>query len=395
MTPQQQEIFDRANNLVKQSRFEEAITLYLEAKGWGPAAELLERHGTEFYETGRTLELRKWLDQIDEGELGRRPRLLLLKGQVLNDCLARYSEAITLFDHAERVFDQKDDLVGVVEARIWRSVSFRMTGQGTKSLDLVNKAISQLEVLESPPQVMAWAIRNRGRSYFTVGQTSKALVNLRQSLALFEAIGDTYHIGLCHHGIGICFVKQAHFHEANHHYEKAIYIWEKLGNQNDLANTLNSLGVWHCLMGLYDEAMEKFRACFDIATKIGAVRRQAFALAGMGDVYLDRRKYKKAIDFYGQSYDLATKVGIQSLQSYTLVKAGDCLYCQEDLDKALGLAVLAEEIANKNGLEVEIGMALALQGKVYMVWQNDIELLEQILDFLDRGSAGYRSFLYN
>ncbi len=375
-----------ANTLHSQIQSQKAIGLFVQAQEWPKAAELLKNYGQELYDKGRALDLYGWLEQIPESNLARHPRLLLLKGRILNDDLARYSEAITCYVHAEPLFEQQNDLVGITEARILQSASFRMMGEASRAIDLANEGLDKLnnELLIAPARVTAWATRNRGLAYGIVGQISESLADLYQSLTLFEKIGNAYYIAMCHHDIGVSLEKQAKIGGAEYHYEKAVRVWRQLGNQNDLANSLNSLGSLLYLTGRYDEALNKFNACAQIAKKIGAPRRQAFAWAGIADVYRARQKYQKAIRIYSQSSKFARAAKVQHLQVYNILKTGEILFAQNHLEKALKLAKQAADIADRNGLATEYGMAIALWAKIYMLkgWPF-ADLFDKAIDHLE------------
>jgi ATP/maltotriose-dependent transcriptional regulator MalT/DNA-binding SARP family transcriptional activator/MinD-like ATPase involved in chromosome partitioning or flagellar assembly len=352
--------------LAARSRFEAAINLYLSVQVWDEAATLLETRGRFFYDTGRALTLNNWLSQIPEEELARRPQLLLLRGQILNDNLGEPELALAFYQQAEEQFLKKGDLIGTAEARVWRSVGLRMMGQATEGLALASEGLDQLESLKADDQVMAWATKNRGLAYLTAGNIIEALADLRQALELFDTLNDTYNMGVCHDQIGICLVKQGNFSGADHHYRQALRIWEALGNANDLANTLNSLGSSLYASGRYEEALKHFKDSLDIAHQIGATRRAAFAQAGIGDVYLELQEYDQAAKAYEKSTGSSRKAGVRSLEIYNLVKLGECFYHQHDLTQALKLASQAKEIAAETGLVYEQGLAYALQAKIYV-----------------------------
>ncbi len=355
-----------ANLLAARSRFEEAVHLYLSVQAWEGAATLLETTGTLFYNTGRALTLNNWLAQIPEPELAQRPQLLLLRGQVLNGHLGDLKLAITFYQQAEEQFLKQRNLIGVAEAQVFRSSALRMMGRATEALELVTNALDQLEALKADDRVMAWAIRTRGIAHGTQGNIVEALADARRALALFESLGDSYRIGICHHEIGVNLEHQGNISGAEHHYQQALRTWETLGNASDLANTLNSLGVCSCLRGDYDRALEQFQQSFDIAIQIGVARRAAFAQAGIGDAYLARQVYDRAAEAYATSTEFARQASVRSLEIYNMVKLGECFYQQHNLIQALKLASQAREITAETGLNFEQGLACALQAKIYV-----------------------------
>ncbi len=199
-----------AHTLEAQTRSKKAIGLYMQARAWRKAAWLLETYGHELYDRGQAWQLYEWLEQMDTKELAKWPWLLLLKGKILNNNLGKPEKAISLFEHIECEFLRLANCVGVAESLVWQSVALRMMGQALAAIDLANKGLNKLNgLLITPDRLMAWAIRNRGLAYLAAGQTSEALIDLQKSRTLFEKIGYTYYIAMCHHDIGVCLKKQA------------------------------------------------------------------------------------------------------------------------------------------------------------------------------------------
>ncbi|HEY83801.1 MAG TPA: tetratricopeptide repeat protein [Chloroflexi bacterium] len=356
-----------AQLLAARSRFEEAVNLYLGAQAWDQAASLLEMKGYFFYNTGRALTLDQWLNQISTAELARRPRLLLLQGDILADHLSDYEQAIDSYQRAEKQYIKQGELIGAVEAQVGRANSLRQASQVKEALELISDSLIQLEILGPNDHIAAYAIRIRGLVYGTAGNITGALADFRRALTLHEKLGNTHKVGVCHHDIGVCLASLGNISGADHHYKRAVRIWEALGNANDLANTLNSLGVLSLAIGHYGEALKYFKDSLDIARQIASLRRSAFARTGIGDAYLGRRDYTLAAEAYAISIEWAREASVQSLEVYNLIKQGECFYGQQDFVQALKLANRAREIAIEVELTFERGLACALQGKLYVV----------------------------
>jgi LuxR family maltose regulon positive regulatory protein len=381
----------RAGNILAyRSRFEEAIEVYLSVQAWEEAAAVIEAKGRYFYDTGRALTLNEWLAALPEQELAQHPRLLLLRGQILNDDLGEPELAMAFWKQAERDFLEQGDPIGAAEANIRKSVGLRMMGQAAESLALATKALEHLKSLKEDDRLLAYAIRNRGLAQSIAGHIAEGLADLRRALELYEARGDTYQIGLCHHDLGVSLRRQGNVAAAEHHYQQALRIWEALGNANDLTNTLNALGVSLYAVGRYDEALQYFKDCLNIALQIGATRRAAFAQAGMGDVHLMREEYERAFEAYATSTEFAREAGVRSLQVYNLVKSGEIAYHRHDLDQALNRANRAREIAIETNLALERGLACALQARLYVLraeYHASFGLFEEALECFTRNEV--------
>lgn len=355
-----------ANLLTAHGQVADAIPLYLSVQAWDEAAQLLERQGRDFYNTGRALTLNSWFTQIPKQELVRHPHLLLLQGQILGNDIGKLDQALSHFKQAEEQFVQKNNSTGIAEAQISQASALRMMGHPEKALTLARQGLNQLEILKADKHYIAVAVRSLGLAHLIAGNTTVALLDLRRALELFEQLDDMYTAATCHHEIGMCLVAQGNINGADHHYRQALNAWETLGNANDLANTLNSLGVSLLTVGRYEEALEQFNISLDVALQIRSIRRAAFAQAGIADVYLESNEFDRAIQAYNLSTEFAQEASVRSLEIYNLIKTGECFYRQHDLNQALQLAVQARELATETGLGFETGLATALQAKIFV-----------------------------
>lgn len=361
---------------------EEAMNFYIATKAWAKAASLLDENYAflkNLYTTGQTKALDEWFSKFPFSELEQHPQLLLWWGQVLNDDFGQPKRAMTFFNLAEDQFRQRDDAIGVAKAQIWQSVGYRMMGQANKAIELATQGLEQLKALAPENRfLIAWATRNRGLAYGTAGNIVQALADTRDALAQFQALSDDYMMGLCHHDIGVSLEKQAHLTEAEDHYRRAIAIWQKMGNENDLANSLIGLGQILSQIGRYNEALEKLNEGLNIALKNGIIRRAAFAQAGIGDAYFRQQAYQQAIKAYNVSTGYAQDAHVQSLEVINQIKLSECLYYlseEQTLPEALEKTQQARKIAAENGLFFEEKLACLVQAKIH------IRLREYIASF--------------
>lgn len=353
-----------ARLLQARARFEEAVYLYLAVGAWDETAALLEAQGSGFYNTGRALTLNSWLAQIPATELARRPRLLLLSGQILANDLNQPHPALAAFEQAQAEFLRQCNPGGVAEAQVLQAAVRRMLGQPELALQLAEQGLAQLQTLPGSPAAIAYALRQAALANWLAGRPEVAVANLRQALELFTQLGSSHNLGLCHHELGICLEKQGNISAAHLHFQQALKIWEALGNANDLANTLNSFGVSLYSVGRYPEALEHFQNGLDIALQIGATRRAAFIWAGIGDVRLAQRQFEPARLCYAESLELARAINGRSLELYNRVKIAECCFGRRNLAEALKLVTPAYKLAAETGLRFEQGLAAALQAKI-------------------------------
>ena len=357
-----------ATLLTQRDRFEEAVRLYFSVEAWPEAVNFFETYGPFFQATGQAVLLESWLAQLPEPVLESRPRLLLLRGQLMNGPLGQLDAAATYYQQAESRFRLQKDWVGAAEAQVFQSARLRMAGSIKEALVLAKQALDRLLDLNVDDAGLARALRNRGLAFGAAGNMAAALADVQQALDIFEEIDDCYQTGRSHHDLGVILVAQGNVRGGDHHYRRAIQIFEELNNVHDLINTLNSLSVSLYITGRYPEALEQFEHSFNLARQLGATRRMAFALAGSGDVHLATKQFDQARKAYARSTKFAEEAEACSLIIYNQIKVGECCYQQGNLSEALTLAGQAQEIATEFDLVPERGLATALQAKIYVRW---------------------------
>jgi ATP/maltotriose-dependent transcriptional regulator MalT/DNA-binding SARP family transcriptional activator len=377
-----------AGLLTARDRVADAVPLYLTVHAWDETARLLQIHGKDFYNTGRALTLNNWLEQLPARVLPQYPQLLLLQGQIVGSDLGRIDESLDFFKKAETQFNEACDLIGKAETQIYIAAILRMTGQPREALLLATESLNRLVKLGAEKRLVAFATRSRGLAQWATGNITAALQDLRTSLELFEQLHDEFTAAMCHQEIGVCLVAQGNINGADHHYVQALRTWESLGNANNLANTLNSFGVSLYSTGRYEEALQQLKNSLDIAIQIRSMRRAAFAQAGIADVHLELAEYESAYRGYEQSTEFARAASVKSLEIYNLVKTGEGRFRQGDMALARQLAIQARDISAEAGLDFEKGLALSLQGKIYVKqreWRASFALFSEAVDcFSDR-----------
>lgn len=374
---------------------ERAVKFYLSRNTWSKTESLLDHDTLEaFYQAGQASILNDWLSKFPLPELEKRPRLLLLWGQMLVDDFGEHERAMTLFKLAQELFQAQGDLVRAAEAQVWQSVGFRMTGRAKEAVALATAGLDQIKsYAEGNIWLIAWATRNRGLAYGTAGNILKALEDTRQALAQFIILNDKHLIGLCHHDLGVSLERQANIETASTHYQQAVHIWQELDHDSNLANSLIGLGTVLSKAGHYEQALANLSQALEIALRIGGKRRAAFALAGIGEAHLGQGSYQPAANAFVKSTRYADEVGAKSLTVSNEVKLSECFYYSyqpNHLQEALSIAFQARQTAHEHGLIFEEGLACILEGQIHIRLQEyslSYVLFDRAVAYFDTNQA--------
>ncbi len=358
-------LLKQADNFVRNCEFDRAIDAFLAVQAWDDAGGLLELYAQDFYQMGRAKVVLGWLETIDKNELGNRPRLLLLQGQILTDDCSRHEQALEVFSEAESVFQKLGNNVGEFKAQVWQSVAYRLMGQGGRSLEIIEAAMEALPE-RADEWTRVWAARYHALSCGIVGGMIRALDKLDQCLEKFTKLDDPYHIGMCYYDMAVCLESLARISEAEYHYETAAYIFQKLGNKNNLVKCVVSLAYLLCLAKRYDEALGKLGGCLEIAKEIESPYRLALILETMANIYRNRGDYELAVKTHIESIQFTKQAGALQLQTRNMIHLAESYLYLDDWDLSLTWTNQAVQVAIDNGLMTEYGQALCLRSRIYM-----------------------------
>ncbi len=359
------ENLQRAYDLVEQCKFDEAIDEFLNVGAWEDAAGLMNLYAQDFYEMGRVEVVLGWLEAIDRNELNNWPWLLLLQGRILTDDYSRHEQSLKIFNDVQLIFQEINDRIGEFKSKVWQSVVLRRVGECSRSLEIIEFAIADLQAIEDM-WTRAWATRYQALSLGTVGQVKRSLDILEKCLVEFEEMGDLYHVGLCHHDLGVTLERLARIGEAERHYEDAVSVWQELGDKSNLINSSNSLAYLLCLTRQYDESLDRLNDCFVLAKDIESILYQAIVLESMADVFRCREDYLQAVDCYQMSTELAVKVSSGYLEICNQTHIAECFLGLGEMIKALRWVNKAIDSAKCRGFKSECGKAMALRSRIYM-----------------------------
>jgi LuxR family maltose regulon positive regulatory protein len=123
---------------------EETVYHLLEARDYGPAAELIEEMGPRLVAQGRFDSLIAWIERLPAEILGARPGLYLLLGDVLR-LRARFDEALDHYLTAERLFAAQMDRVGRSQSLRGEAQVYLDTVRPLKADSLLEEALRLLE----------------------------------------------------------------------------------------------------------------------------------------------------------------------------------------------------------------------------------------------------------
>lgn len=164
-------------------------------------------------------------------------------------------------------------------------------------------------------------IEQHGEDKFSQRQTSKNLNNigliflnqqdfeeaekyLLSSIAIDKKLGNRISISNCYHNLGTVKENQGKYDEAIEYYTKAYYIKVEENNILEIPSTLINIGVIRMNEESYHQADTCFQAAVKYSKKSNNSRDLCLAYINLGDLHFLQQEYNRAITKYFQAVDI-------------------------------------------------------------------------------------------
>jgi len=381
----------RAGGLMeRRGQWDQALQHYLKSGRPERAAELILAVRDEIRDAGRWQTLGQWLALLPQTLFALFPRLIWLKGRVLVQTGASH-QAIALFDEALEKSAARNDQWLTAWALYHKAIALRVQGRFQTSLELLEQLLGLIDTLAEPiPDIYAPALEEAGIVSSRLGDLTQGNTYLRQALQQYDQADSPYDRATIHDALGNNLMDSGNLTGAQIQFERALGLWESLGNPGPIAVTLNNLGVVYSFRGQNAQALESYQRALYEARRNGSLRMEAFALAGIGDVHRDTGDLDKALAAYTESQSVAEQADDTYLSVYLLDAVGETYRRRGDYAQALELARRAYEWAQEHNATLDLARAATTLGAIsYDQGRTSLALryLDQACDLLQVSQA--------
>jgi tetratricopeptide (TPR) repeat protein len=290
---------------VRLAQIAEAVGQYVEAQELCDLAiDWFEGQG----DRKRSLSLRVMRERL-RGLLGQPAR------QTLDVAAALDAEAQQLGADAERV-----SLLRMISLSQWRLGDTQASERVAWEAVRLAEKVGDPALLGDSLMRLATAIQQ--------DQPSQALGIQQRALALWETLGDRRGQARCHNNLATAYVALGNWEEAKRHLTTAISMGRTAGTPDLWGLAALNLGVIYLKGGDFDRARELFGESLALFAAAKNSERQLYALYNLAHLDRDRAEYNSAAELYDVTTSLAQRIGQSEVEIGAIAGLGLSLLAQ-------------------------------------------------------------------
>lgn len=315
-------------------------------------------YGLRASDPAQALELSREAERLATSEGYARGIAFALRAQgVLAHYCSRHREALELFDRAEPILEELEEIGALASIADIRGQILRLNGDRPGAHDALRRGL-RLAREAGDAAVEAELLSSTGAFHASEGEYDRGLGYFKRALELLEE--RNIRRGREAVRLNIAFVRCLR----GEHLEVSGLLFDILdgaraeGDRRSESKAQCHLAQVYAEMGDLANALRCFLEGVAIAEEIGDLRTQADAYRGIGIIHKRIGDYPRALECAMKSLALARTIGNRYAEASTLCNIGNIHYPMGELDKALEFFEearrMAEEIRRKDLLTTAI-----------------------------------------
>lgn len=159
---------------------------------------------------------------------------------------------------------------------------------------------------------LAYAYRNLASSYSYYGSFYLTMSNLQKAIPLFEKLGDSLGIANCYISLGNTYRRLNNYEKEIYYHQRAYEIVNRLENRERIGVTAHNLGESYLRKGQLTESEILTRSAMNINQKLHNLPVLSSCYKVMGKIFLARLEYDSAMFYFNNVLSLTKTLGENS-----------------------------------------------------------------------------------
>jgi LuxR family transcriptional regulator, maltose regulon positive regulatory protein len=332
-----------------------AVRHAISAHWWMGAVDLIEAHGERWVDLGRGDFVREILAALPPDAVVDRPRIVLCSAR-LEHMNGHYNFAV---ERARQSFFgalRRKDRATQARALVLEALASLAGGRSEEGIELCQQALAQDIVLEDAA-LLAEACRALGTIEVVRGMHARATEHLEKALALYEELGNTWETAGILNNLGVALEELGQPATAERCHARSLALRRDLGDLVGQGRSLANLAILRFHAGALEEAERLYREAISLADRAdqgGAVPGWYFCL---GDLCRVLGRSTEAMECYRVARTNATQWVDPRWQGLALCGVGSLLLLDDDIAGAERAAREALDEASRSGMRAVEGHA--------------------------------------
>ena len=184
------------------------------------------------------------------------------------------------------------------------------------------------------------------------------------SLALWEKVGDETQIAKELNNLGNLAELSHSYSEAIDYYQRSLVLCKEVGSSLGIAFLLNNLGVIYTGLGQMDRAYDHLQESLGIFQRIGSKEGIAIVYNNLAEIHVRQNEPQQAMDCLRRVEAILDDGSDKSTRVYMLLLMAETELLQQRLNEAEHDARRALDMIVESGMKVYEGRAQAVLGEI-------------------------------
>ena len=264
-------------------------------------------------------------------------RIVLKQAAILSGPgLARYTQALRWLRRAERLLEPEDTLdAGRLRAEMygWRASIRNFQGRFRDSLGSCRRAIEEAE-RSGERRALAHAYYLLDWAYVALGRPSEATYSQR-ALEIYEELGDLPREADVYNNLGAFAYLEGRWNDALELYERGRELRERIGDPVHAANGTLNIAEIFTDQGRLEEAEQLAREALRVWRAASLPASAAFATRQLGRAAARAGRYEEALELFEEARAALLESGAQGDANETDAAVAECLVLEGRAEEAL------------------------------------------------------------
>jgi LuxR family transcriptional regulator, maltose regulon positive regulatory protein len=356
--------------------WERAMAIYSRIGNVDQVSELIRDASPGLILGGRLVTLTEWIDTLPESEKNSRPEILSIMGAVAM-MRGASQQSIELLDKAIAGLRTTGLFQDLIAALIRRSSVNRYFGNYTRAMEDVDEALQLCSKHPREEKLRAEALRVKGVNLYLKGELRNALVNLQQSLELYQAMRENLDAAKVQLDLGVVHYAMGNLSQTESCYLSSLEFWQKTQNSLWQSNVLNNLGGLQHMRGHFEMAAQNLERAIGYAKLAVNPRLECYSLTSLGDLYREIHAFQEANKVFTLAHSLLPGLNDLTLQIALNLSHASLERCEGNYHNAHHYLIEAEKLAHSGGslydealCQMNKGILSLQEGKTHHVLEN-------------------------